>query len=181
MARARSQSLVIDTSVARAAGPEDAAHPTAKHCRDFLLAVLDICHRATFSDAIAEEWRNHQSGFARQWRVSMFARKKIDRLDIPEDDALREQLKQAAASEKQQAAMLKDAHLLEAAVARGMRVAALDETVRNYFRQAALSVRVIRQVCWVNPACPEEDPLEWLRDGAPANRHRMLGHAPREG
>lgn len=111
----RSQSLVIDASVARAAGPEESIHPTAARCRNFLIAVQAICHRLVFTEAIAEEWNRHQSGFARRWRRAMFARKKIDRLEVPEDDAFRGQLGELAASEKTGNAMLKDAHLIEAA------------------------------------------------------------------
>src|SRR5207302_9194650 len=100
MPKIRSQSLIIDASVARAAGPEEATHPTAKHCRDFLLAVADICHRIVLSDAIEAEWNSHQSGFARRWRRSMFARKKIDRVKVPVDRALRKELAEAATTEK---------------------------------------------------------------------------------
>lgn len=180
MSRARSQSLVIDASVARAAGPEDAVHPTAKHCRDFLLAVLDICHRAIFSEAIAEEWKEHQSSFARQWRRSMFARKKIDRIDVPQNIALRQQLEEATPHEKQRNAIRKDAHLVEAALTQGMRVVALDETVRNLFRTAAASGGDLRQVCWVNPDREDDDSLEWIQAGAVAEDSRMLGHSAAE-
>jgi hypothetical protein len=106
MARMRSQSLVIDASVAQAAGPESAVHPTAKVCRDFLIAVLDLCHHAVFTEAIVDEWKRHQAGFAPQWRVSMFARKKIDRPDCPADDGFRRQLQETAADDEMADAML---------------------------------------------------------------------------
>jgi hypothetical protein len=176
MARARSQQLVIDASVARAAGPEGATHPTAKHCRDFLLATLDVCHRAVFTPAIAEEGGEHQSGFAHQWRLSMFARKKIDRLGGQPDPRLRGQIGEAAAGAKEQDEMQKDVHLVEAALAGSMRVASLDETVRAYFRAAAISVLRLRSVCWVNPDISDEDALAWLKAGAPADDFRTLGH-----
>jgi hypothetical protein len=177
MAKVRSQSLVIDASVARAAGPEVAVHPTAKHCRDFLLGVVEICHRLVFTPAIEAEWNDHQSGFARRWRRSMFAKKKIDRIEVPADETLRRKLEQAAAAEKAKNAMLKDVHLIEAARATGMRVVALDEVVRECFRKAAVSVPPLRKVCWVNPDRQTEAPLPWLQAGAPADDFRMLGHS----
>ena len=70
----------------------------------------------------------------------MFARKKIDPIESPEDQELRDRVIQAAVGQKQQEAMLKDIHLIEAALKGGMRVAALDETVRGYFRSASASV-----------------------------------------
>jgi hypothetical protein len=177
MAHPHSRALVIDASVARAAGPEGAVHPTAKHCRDFLLAVLGISHRAVFSQAIADEWKKHQSGFALAWRRSMFARKKIDRLDVPEDSTLREQLAQAATNEKGRTAMLKDAHLVEAALASEKRIVALDDIARDYFRTAAVSVGLLREICWVNPDKPDETPVDWLHADAPTDSFRKLGHS----
>ncbi|MGC8640987.1 MAG: hypothetical protein ACP5XB_14065 [Isosphaeraceae bacterium] len=176
MASRRSQDLVIDASVAQAAGPQSAVHPTSKNCRDFLLAVLHVCHRATFSPEIAKEWNDHQSGFALQWRRSMFAREKINRIDSPKDKTLRDKIIRAAVSQKQQEAMLKDVHLIEAALRGGMRVAALDETARGYFRSASASVPSLRSICWINPTAPKEEPLPWLESGAYPDDFRRLGH-----
>ena len=50
-----SRRLVIDASIARACGGEDAVYPTAKSCRDALMAVYDICHRVVMTEAIDEE------------------------------------------------------------------------------------------------------------------------------
>jgi len=180
MAKKRSRSLIIDASVAHAAGPEEAVHPTAKHCRDFLLAVLDICHRMTVSAAIDEEWNEHQSGFARRWRRSMFAKKKIDRVEVNADETLRHQLEDVAATDKQRNAMLKDVYLIEAALVADLRVVALDEAVRNLFRDAALSVAALRKVYWVNPDKEGESPLAWLQSGAPPDTFRRLDHRSEE-
>lgn len=45
MASRSSKRLVIDASVARASGGDDAIFPASKHCRDVLLATLCVCHR----------------------------------------------------------------------------------------------------------------------------------------
>lgn len=37
-----SKHLVIDASVARSSGGENAMYPTSKNCRDFLKAVLEV-------------------------------------------------------------------------------------------------------------------------------------------
>lgn len=176
MSRSRSERLVIDASVARAAGPHGAIHPTAKRSRDFLLGVLDVCHRAVFSPQLTTEWNEHQSAFASQWRRSMFARKKIQPLEDPEDPELRQRIERAAADGGQREAMLKDIHLVETALASGMRVAALDETVRSCFRSASASVPRLRQLCWINPDNPSEGAVAWLQAGAPVDDFRTLGH-----
>jgi hypothetical protein len=47
-----SKLLVIDASIARSCGAPNATFPTSKNCRDFLNAVLTICHRMVLTDDI---------------------------------------------------------------------------------------------------------------------------------
>lgn len=173
--KALSTVLVIDCSIAHAAGPEGAEHPTAKHCRDFLRAVLRICHRIGMSPAIAEEWKRHRSGFARQWLVSMHARKKVVAIDADDDARLRGALETAATSDKSREAMVKDAHLLEAATQSDQRIAALDDKVLGLFAKVAREHKAIQQICWVNPDRDFDDIIKWLEAGAPMEESRQLG------
>lgn len=115
MKNANSKFLVIDASVAHASGGVSATHPDATHTRDFLQAVLKICHKAVMSPAIRDEWNVHQSGFARSWRKSMVARGKLLLSDIDEREDIRQKINQALATDKQKDAMQKDCHLLESA------------------------------------------------------------------
>ncbi|MDB5345094.1 MAG: hypothetical protein JWP89_3471 [Schlesneria sp.] len=176
MAKAGSVVIVIDCSIAHAAGPETARHPTSKHCRDFLLAILRICHRIGLSDAVADEWKRHRSGFARQWLVSMYARKKVVRIDAPADSALRDTISEFAASEITRDAMLKDAHLVETATNSDRRVASLDDTVRRLFGEIATHSSEIRSIYWVNPDTEFEEVIEWLEAQAPLTANRLLGN-----
>jgi hypothetical protein len=170
-----SQRLVIDASVARASGGLGAVSPTSKNCSDFLQAVLDICHQVVLTTEILEEWHRHKSKFARHWLASMFARKKAKLIGSAKDRQLHDKIDRAAQSEKARAAMLKDVHLLEAALATDEIVVALDETVRGLFIEAVISVGEIRNVVWVNPDRADEEPLIWLEGGAKPDKKRRLG------
>jgi len=170
-----SRRLVIDASVARSSGGEDAVFPTSKNCRDFLKAVLEICHHVVLTPEIREEWHKHKSNFARRWLVSMFARKKAGLIDSVEDQVLRGKIDRASQSEKARAAMLKDVHLLEAALMTDEIVVALDEKVRSLFIEAAISVGEIRNVVWINPDRADEAPLPWLEGGAKLDKKKCLG------
>lgn len=66
-----SKRLVIDTDVAQASGDEDATDPRAINCRDFLKSVRSQNHRIVMTREINSEWKNHQSRFALEWRVSI--------------------------------------------------------------------------------------------------------------
>jgi hypothetical protein len=80
--RADSKLLVIDASVAHAAGWSD--HPDSSAGRHFLRAVLDVCHQMVLTPEVAEEWRRHQSKYTRTWRTEMYARKKVRSLGTVE-------------------------------------------------------------------------------------------------
>lgn len=107
----------------------------------------------------------------------MFARKKVCWIDAPIDEDLRKKVEQAANDEQKRTAMLKDIHLIEAALQANQIVISMDETVRHYFRKTALTIGTIRQIVWVNPCKDEETPLEWLRVGAILEKERKLGQS----
>ncbi len=168
------QRLVIDASVARASGGKDAVHPTAKNCRDFLTAVLQICHCVVMTPPIIKEWKKHQSAFARKWRVQMEGRKKVVRIEPSADASLDRKLARAARGNKL-AAMRKDLHLIEAALATDLTVVARDDEARGLFASASGNVRELKDIVWVNPDNAEESPLTWLKNGAKAESRRKLG------
>jgi hypothetical protein len=169
--------LVIDASVGHAAGAADATHPVAKSCRDFLQAVLSICHGAVFGGQLHEEWKTHASGFAQSWQVAMERRRKLDWIDPPRDEQLREAIVESAASEKEKKAMEKDVFLLEVALATADRmVASRDDAARALFWALAVSYPPIRKVIWINPASADDDALAWLRSGAKPEHRWRLGH-----
>ena len=167
--------LVIDASVAHASGDKIAVNPTSKHCRDFLLATLKIGHQAVMTLQMREEWDKHQSRFARLWRQSMIARRKLCIIDVAMNDKLRVEVGCAASKNKYREIMLKDMHLIEAAIATDRVIISLDEEVRILFREAARKVGELRIVIWANPDKPKEDCIAWLVGGAKVEKKRQLG------
>lgn len=175
--RARdSKKLVIDADVAGASGSKTSPGPTAKHCRDFLNTVLSLSHQVVMTEKIRDEWKRHASPFARRWRMSMYARRKIDRIsNPPENEELRAKIVNTARSEKQSENMEKDFHLLQAALATDQTIISLDETIRRLFKRASQQVGEIRNIIWVNPdKTAVEHPIAWLQNGAPSEAPRKL-------
>ncbi|MBM4086346.1 MAG: hypothetical protein FJ272_16295 [Planctomycetes bacterium] len=159
---------------------KDAIHPTAKNCRDFLLAVLRICHQAVFAEPLAQEWHDHQSSFASHWRVSMMARKKLlHSLTIPERPKLRVKIEAIVARPKSREAILKDVHLLEAALATDGTIVSLDEEARGITAAVATRVGELRSIIWVNPDKADEQAISWLEEGAKPESKRAIGQYPR--
>ena len=175
MVKVTSRRLVIDASVVHAAGSEGATFPTSKNCRDFLEAVRTICHRVVMTPDIRDEWARHMSSFARKWRVSMEAKRKVYRTPgSVVDDELRGKISNAASSDRERDVLSKDTLLIEAALATDFAIAALDDTAFRAFRKAANSVRRLRRIVWVNPDRTDERPIAWLEKGARIERTRQL-------
>lgn len=160
MPTAASKELVIDASVAHAAGWGD--HPDSSGGRDFLRAVLEISHRMVLTPPLIDEWRRHQSKFTREWRKSMHARRKVRILDSQENTGLRDRILGADDDETLRQIRLKDIPLLEAALRTDNIVVSLDERARDAFQFRELNV-----LLWVNPVSEAHRMQLWLEEGAP--------------
>jgi hypothetical protein len=172
-----SKRLVIDTSIARSAGRENATTEVAKQCRDFLNAVLEICHRVIMTEALREEWSKNQSGFAREWYLRMKRQgRKVDWIVVVPNEKLRGRVNKLAKKDLNREAMLKDVLLIEAAQGSDKIIISLDETVRELFSALSGQVGEIGDIIWVNPTHENENCTSWLREGAPSDEARMLGY-----
>jgi hypothetical protein len=158
-----SKRLIIDASIAGAAGkerPEGIAQAettllTRKNCRDVLSAVRVAMVRAGRLELNAschsEKLRDAIMGVAGQ---------KIGKIKITQEVCH---------------IMLKDCHLLEAALATDNTIIALDEKARKPLKTTAQVLEKIQSIVWVNPDKPEEEAIAWLEAGAEPDKHRQLG------
>ena len=168
--------LVVNASVARAAGGVEATASVSINCTEFLETFRDECpHHVVMTPELSEEWEENQSKFAATWLRSMIARKRFDYVDPPVNQALRDEIEGTATRETEIEVMRKDFHLLEAARSTDQAIISLDETIRRLFARASQPVGEIRDIVWVNPErMEEEEPIEWLKNGAPPDDHRKL-------
>src|SRR5262249_18952406 len=148
--------LVVDASVASAAGSLESAHPRGILCRDFLIAVRGVCHRIAWTEAIQVEWDKHDSLFARQWRFSMLKVDKLRRVEAQAAPEIGESIQEQCDKPDILKIVLKDCRLVEAALAPDLRVASLDDRVRAHLTDLAAAVEALRPILWVNPAVAEE-------------------------
>jgi hypothetical protein len=175
VAKVRSRVVVIDASIARAAG-EVSMHPTSRSCREFLRGILEHGHRTAMTEPIQEEWNKHPSRFARGWRTSMVARKRIEFVEVAPQLTLEKRVARAVADEFLAIIIDKDRRLIEAALVTEKRASSLDDHVRKHLQDHLPRLPEVRSICWVNPCTPEEEAVAWLAAGAPAERSRTLGH-----
>ncbi len=174
MRNSDSKRLVIDADVARSAGDETATDPRSINCREFLIQVRTQQHQLVITETISEEWKRHQSRFARRWRLSMEARRRTVSINPPEDQQLRSKIEVTSSNANEIETMEKDYHLLEAALSTDNSIISCDDSVRILYAQASKQVGEIRKIIWVNPDKTEEEPIVWLENGAPPENHRLL-------
>jgi len=172
--RGPSRRLVVDACVVQSAGAEDATSPVSRNCRDVLKAIYDICHRVVLTPDLDGEWRRHMSGFARKWRRWMKSKRKVEPLEDPTDDRLRREVEHAAPSRAKARAMLKDMHLVEAALATDNVVVSSETNARRLFAAASSYIPRLANVMWVDPSEDPEGVLDWLRGGARQRRSLTL-------
>lgn len=105
--------LVVNASVARAAGGKGATASVSINCTEFLETFRDECpHHIVMISELSVEWNAHQSNFAARWLKSIIARKRFDYITPPQDTALSDKVNATTTRERDIAALRKDFHLL---------------------------------------------------------------------
>lgn len=155
-----SRLLVIDADVLRASGGQDAAHPTAQACRDYLRGVLDVCHRAYLTDKLADEWKDHASFFGASWKAAMARRGKLDRADDRPDPEVRRPARRATLTDVQRDAFNKDIHLLEAALRASGIVVSCDRRLAAIVGEVMRFARKLKSIRFVDPVRESVHDLE---------------------
>ena len=168
--------LVVNASVAGAAGGVDATDSVSIACTRFLETFRDDSpHHVVMTFELSEEWDEHQSNFAAEWLGNMIATRRFHYIELPQNRALYDEIEATAVQEKDINAMLKDFHLIGAALETDQTVISLDETIRGLFKRASQQIGEIQGIIWVNPdRITEEQPITWLQNGAPSEAHRRL-------
>jgi hypothetical protein len=123
--------------------------------------------------ALKREWKKHASRYAKTWRTSMFARKKIDWPPV----AVREDLLDKACgalSTAQHPVLTKDWLLVEAALATDGTIISNDQEAKGCLEQVASTVGEIKDIVWVDPT-EETGTRLWLQNGAEAEAKKKIG------
>jgi hypothetical protein len=132
-------------------------------------------HRLAFSPAIQAEWLKHMSGFSTLWLASMVSLRKVQLVAVDAHEEFREAVDEQSPNDGVKRAVIKDAHLVETAIASDKRVVSLDDTVRGHLARLATHCTLIKPLLWVNPDHEDEEVIGWLTSGAPNELKRQLG------
>jgi hypothetical protein len=153
-----SRLLVIDGSIARSAG--ETTHPISRSCREAMVNILSICHKMAMTDDILVEWKKHESNFARKWRRTMVAKKKVIKIDEFELQCRKKSVSELKIAE--QRALEKDMHLLKGACAADGIIITRDEEIIRIWEKCGKNYKTPMQIKWINPAKEGIDPFNNL-------------------
>lgn len=169
-----SKRLVIDASVAGAAGGDAASAQVSCDATQFLQAVLRICHHAAMTPQLAVEWLRHQSLFSMSWLAEMRLRNKVDMVD-GEEGGLATRLASTKVSGSVPRAFREDAHLIDGALRTDRVVVSLDATARQQYSAVVELLPQLRRVMWVDPSNKPDAVMRWLEQGAEHDPASCLG------
>lgn len=166
--------VVVDADVLRAAGSTE--HPTSRLSRQALEAIRAGKHRLVLCGPLQQEYKRHASLFAERWQSNMVARKQLQRWDHVEDSTLRKLLVEALPEHAtgQHKAVLKDAHLLEAAAATGQRIVSKDARAKALFQKACPKLQAHGRLLWGDLTEQPEETIEWIKQGCKDDPARHL-------
>ncbi|WP_138755789.1 hypothetical protein [Paenibacillus sinopodophylli] len=166
--------IVIDASVARSAG--ETIHPISKSCRDFLEDFRSSKNILVMSKTIFAEWKKHQSRFSSTWRNNIIASKRLKVIDDIEYEQIRTTIDKYAPNDKAKDAILKDVHLVEAAIQTDEIIISCDNKMRVLLYNLTSKCGDLKNIVWVNPVNPYESASEWIQNGCPKDQERKLLH-----
>ena len=161
-----SYAIVIDTSVAQAAGTTE--NLTSRNCRETLDKVqcgyqLALCKSLCIEwikrrpEAKTRQWQLYASRYAVGWLTRMQSQRKIRWINL--------------SHEKEEVS--EDRHLIDLALHTDHRVVSRDKRARGRFSKLARQVDELRTIFWLNP--DQMDVPDWLCRGAPEEDAYRLG------
>ncbi|GAA4363196.1 hypothetical protein GCM10023185_31720 [Hymenobacter saemangeumensis] len=173
--KTRQQQLIIDADIMHAASGRE--NDLAIRCREVLEAVRQAGHELVRTPSMKAEWDKHASRFSLSWLQGMKSRGYLRDLD-ESATGIAGALDNLPLPPAERTIMLKDCHLLEAALATGLRVVSKDEAAYFHFYQASLTVSLLRKIMWASPMRLADECAEWIATGAKPQTKRKIGRRP---
>ncbi|MGE1234049.1 hypothetical protein ACQJ0G_01300 [Bacillus altitudinis] len=174
--------LIIDTSVVTSAS--DKKHDdeiesldkkeSPKKCSDFLNKFLQTENKLGLTQDLKTEWLNHQSYYTLKVLSKTKEERRIIKIKDYEDvEGVRQKVNNI--KDKQRiGAILKDIHLLEAAILTDKLIISLDNKARSNFSHFYNCISNLPNVCWINPCDSQENALSWLDSKDKYSKERFL-------
>jgi hypothetical protein len=173
-----SKKVVVDACIARSSGFREI--PASENSRNFLEMLRETDHLVAFNKDLSDEWNRHQSSFARKWRLTMVAKRKVVFVESFENMRLRDSLSRAVIQKKKLQAAMKDIHLVELALQTDKFIISGDNEVRLIFWDSSEKIPLLKDIIWFNPIEQFDFVMNWFKEGAKITKEIHLVNLGRE-
>lgn len=158
--------FVIDADILRSAGETE--HPHSSNAKRLLETIREKRHRMVRCVPLNEEHKKHRSRFSSLWMSAMISKRLHVVWEYVEDSDLRKVILNPFPEDasKKRTAVLKDAHLLEAAAKTGKRILSKDKTAKNLFQASCGQLGKYGEILWGDMTTSPDEIICWVADGA---------------
>ena len=139
-------SLIVDADIARSSGMTE--HPVSRNSRESLEFIINNDLKLAMCPELFNEWKKHKSIFAKKWLVSMYAKKKVVRIN-PISEA-QTKVDNAIITPKEKSIASKDAHLIDAALFTDKVILSNDDNARTVFCKISGTYKELQSIRWFN-------------------------------
>lgn len=173
--------LVIDVSTAIDASQQSRStgglqrRNDRRACWNILEAIQKNGTPIAFSDDVRAEWHRKleqpvtsESRLAVLWLMTLH----YGQIVIVGHDVRNASLRQRI---QRYCSTLNDVELLEAAMAADGYVVSADKRACRCFRPHTTRIAELARISWIIPACPRQNAIAWIEDGAPPTTRFLLG------
>lgn len=145
-----------------------------KECRKFMNDILNICHHVVLSEPILTEWKNHQLDHYIRWRGSLVEKNKECFIAPEQFPDIKIKIISNTPEDKLEP-VLKDYHLIDAALATDKIIISLDNHARKAYSKISAQVKELKQITWLDPADVNINEITtWLNKGAKPKKEWKL-------
>jgi hypothetical protein len=175
MSRWNSKQIVVDANVARGSSNDRMFNPVSGNLgaqnRQCLQAIWEEKHLAVFNLTLRQEWNRHASSHAKGWLRNMEQKNRIAQEDGERFAVLADPAGACLSSEGERAALAKDFHLIQSALATGQLI------LSNEVRFPRFVPRPARQFKNLPPCITPVRPSRAIRAGygsRPERKRRQI-------
>jgi predicted nucleic acid-binding protein len=138
--------FIIDADIIRSAGHSE--HPISSTSRNLLDEVIKHKSETVYCKTLMAEWRKHRSTYSTKWIAAMISKKKL--VLIPVKTEAKDFLESLEESTDKKVA-LKDAHLVDLAIASNKIIFSNDANAKNAFSKLLDKRSNFKKIYWLSP------------------------------
>jgi hypothetical protein len=142
--------------------------------RQCLQAIWEERHIAVFGRNLRDEWIRHASSYARSWFRNMELKSRVVLDDGEQFAELSGPACACLSGAGEKAALVKDFHLIQSALATGQLILSNETRFPRYVALASVAIRELASLHYANPAIEGDQCRLWIKAGAEKEADRRI-------